>query len=99
VPHCTTLARVMKSKESSNDSTPSDSGSHILGTLDDGQMGLVLSKLVIMPHTWAKSPLLGRAPRSFYAQRMEDVAFAGTLISLDDEFALLWHQDVICGGL
>jgi hypothetical protein len=50
VPHCKTLAHVMKSSESSSDSTPSDSGSHILGTLDNGQMGLVLSRLVIVPH-------------------------------------------------
>jgi hypothetical protein len=43
VPYCRTLACVMESSESSSDSTPSDSGSHTLGTLDDGHMGLVLS--------------------------------------------------------
>jgi hypothetical protein len=39
--YCRTLAHVMESSGSSNDSTPSNNGSHILETLDDGQMGLV----------------------------------------------------------
>jgi hypothetical protein len=36
-----TLAHVMERSESYSDSIPSYSVSHILGTLDDGQMGLV----------------------------------------------------------
>jgi hypothetical protein len=61
VPYCRTLARVMESSESSSDSTPSSSGSHTLENLDNGQMGFVLSKLVIMPHTWAESPQSGQS--------------------------------------
>jgi hypothetical protein len=32
-----------------------------LKTLDDGQMGLVLSRLVIMPHAWAGSLQAGQS--------------------------------------
>jgi hypothetical protein len=46
VPYCRTLAHVMESNESSSDSTPSDSGSHILGTLDNGQMGFFIAQIV-----------------------------------------------------
>jgi hypothetical protein len=46
--YCRTLARVM---EINSDSIPLYSVSHTLGTLDDGHMGLSLSRLVIMPHT------------------------------------------------
>jgi hypothetical protein len=36
-----TLARVMESRGSSSDSPSIDSGSHILKTLDNGQMGSI----------------------------------------------------------
>jgi hypothetical protein len=39
--YCRTLACVMESSGSSSDSPPSDNGSHILRTMDDGQVGLV----------------------------------------------------------
>jgi hypothetical protein len=39
--YCRTLACVMERSGSSSDSPPSDNGSHILKTLDDGHMGLV----------------------------------------------------------
>jgi hypothetical protein len=39
--YCRNLTHMMESSGSSNESPPSDSGSHILITLDDGQMGLV----------------------------------------------------------
>jgi hypothetical protein len=39
--YCKTLARVMESSGSSSDSPPLDNGSHILRTLDSGQIGLV----------------------------------------------------------
>jgi hypothetical protein len=55
-PYCRTLARVMQSSESPNDLLPSDMSSHILRTLDDGQMGLVLEDLVMMAHRWDESP-------------------------------------------
>jgi hypothetical protein len=90
VPYCRTLAHVMESSESSSDSTPLDSGSHTLGTLDDGQMGLVLSRLVVMPYTGAESTL---------ELLCIVVAFGGTLTSSRDKIALLLHLDVAFGGL
>jgi hypothetical protein len=39
--YCRALARVMESSGSSSDALPSDNGSHILRTLDDGHMSLV----------------------------------------------------------
>jgi hypothetical protein len=84
VPYCGTLAHVMEINESSNDSTPSDSGSHTLGTLDDGHMGLVLSKLVIMPHTWAE---IQRARKSTLE-----------LLCTEDGGIFLWRHHGITGG-
>jgi hypothetical protein len=40
-----------------------------------------------MPHTWAEIPQAGQSTQSYCAQRMEDVAFGGTLASLEDEIA------------
>jgi hypothetical protein len=39
--YCRTLAHVMESSGSSKDFPLLENGSHILGTLDDGNMGLV----------------------------------------------------------
>jgi hypothetical protein len=43
--------------------------------------------------------MMGEEPQSSCAQRMEDVAFGGTLASLEDDISLLLHLDVALGGL
>jgi len=42
---------------------------------------------------------MGGTPQNYYAQRMEDIAFGGTLASFGDEIASLLHLDVAFGGL
>jgi hypothetical protein len=69
------------------DSPPSYVGSHILRTLDNGKMGLVLSRLVILQHTWVEAHKLGNAPQRLFSKRMEDISFGGTLASLKDDIA------------
>jgi hypothetical protein len=60
VPLLQDMARVMQSIESPSGSTHSDTSSHIFWTLDDGQMGLILTDIVMMAHLWAGSPYSGQ---------------------------------------
>jgi hypothetical protein len=59
-PYCNILAHVMQSDESPTVLAPSKMGSHIFKTLDNGQMGLVLTDLVMMAHKCTKSPHVGQ---------------------------------------
>jgi hypothetical protein len=72
-PYCKNLARVMQSSESPSDLAPSDMSSHILRTLDNGQMGLVLADLVMMAHKWVESPHAGQCTSGLVSHWIEGV--------------------------
>jgi hypothetical protein len=68
------LGHVMQSNESPCDSTTLDMGSPIFRTLDDGQMGLVLTDLVMMAHKWVEIPHLGQCTPGLITHWIEDVS-------------------------
>jgi hypothetical protein len=59
----------------------------------DLHRGLKAYMMDAMPHTWET------IDDEHCTLRMEDVAFGGTLASLEDEIAPLFHLDVAFGGL
>jgi hypothetical protein len=68
-----------------SDLAPSNMSSHILETLDDGQMGLVLVDLVTMAHRWAGSPQAWQCTPGLITHRIEDVVAVGSQIPRRDE--------------
>jgi hypothetical protein len=72
--YCRTLARVMQSSESPSDLAPSEISSHIFRTLDNGQMGMVLTDFVMMTDRRAEIPHAGQRTPGIITHWIEDVA-------------------------
>ena len=84
--YCRSWARVMESSGSSSDSSPSNIGSHILRTLDDGHMGLGLSRSTRYRTLMGQKPhMLGKVNQGLFTHMMEDVVVEVTQESFRDE--------------
>jgi len=87
-PYCGNLACVMKRSDSSSDFPPSNMRYHILGNLDDRQMGLVWADLVMMAHKWVENTHARNNTSGIIIHPIRDVAVVGNQTPCIDEMQL-----------
>jgi hypothetical protein len=71
-------------------------GPYLMKSIHEGTMplrGLKVHRVDVMPHTWET------IDDKHFTLRMEDLAFRGTLASLEDDISPLLHVDITFGCL